>query len=343
MSTRRIAQLARVSATTVSLALRNNPKIPVATRRRVLTIAQQIGYRPDARVAELMTQLPRKRNPQDMACLGVISFYDHAHVWDARTHFPLIYAGMKARANELGYRLEPFWLHAPRMTPARLRSILDARGIRGLLCFGSPNFGEAWPAELDTYAVVTQGLSIRAPMHRVASHIHDGMWRALDAVQQRGYRRPGLILGAGVGPHNAHAYLCVYLGWCELRREEEPPVPVLRWPAAEEAPLMDWMQQHRPDVLLVAHETETLVELTRMLRRRRWRVPSELGLLALVPTLAGTNITGLQGNQQLVGARAAEMLVARMREHEFGLPTQPRLELVEMEWVEGNTLRPALR
>jgi hypothetical protein len=51
----------------------------------------------------------------------------------------------------LGYRLEPFWLREPGMTPRRMRGILDARGIEGLLCFGSREFSDEWPAELDRW------------------------------------------------------------------------------------------------------------------------------------------------------------------------------------------------
>jgi len=77
VSTRRIAQLAGVSPTTVSLALHNSPKIPAETKQRVIKIARRLGYRPNARVAELMAHMRLKRDPQREACFGVISFYDN--------------------------------------------------------------------------------------------------------------------------------------------------------------------------------------------------------------------------------------------------------------------------
>src|SRR5688572_21345076 len=148
MSTRRIAQLAGVSATTVSLALRNSPKIPAATRQRILRHARRLGYRPNAKVAELMAQLRTKPAPGEEACFGVISFYESARPWEHSLHFQRIYEGMTQRAEALGYRLEPFWLRGPGMTYRRLRDILAARGVQGLLCFGSPEVDEELPHEL---------------------------------------------------------------------------------------------------------------------------------------------------------------------------------------------------
>jgi LacI family transcriptional regulator len=42
---------------TVSLALRNDPRITVETRDRVQALAKRAGYQPDPHVAELMGRL----------------------------------------------------------------------------------------------------------------------------------------------------------------------------------------------------------------------------------------------------------------------------------------------
>ncbi len=340
MSVRRIAELAGVSPCTVSLSLHNSPKIPAATKRRVLRIAQRLGYRPNARVAELMAQMRLKRDPKLDACFGVISFYDSARPWEKARHLERIYEGMTERAAALGYRLEPFWLRAPGMTPARLRAILEARGIQGLLCFGSPDLDEEIPPELGHFAIVTQGVSIKTPLHRIASHAHNDMWRVLKTVSQLGYRRPGLVIGAYEGQRSAHAYLCVYLGWCHLVLGTPPPIPVLNLVHVEEAPFMSWIGEHRPDVVIFAHHYNALADFESILRRHDIRVPEDLGVAVVTQIIEGTNFSGLQANQRLVGAWAVELLVARIINSDFGLPTHPRIEMVEMDWVEGKTLRP---
>jgi len=69
-------------------------------------------------------------------------------------------------------------------------------------------------------------------------------------------------------------------------------------------------------------------------------VPQDLGVAVLTQILEGTDFSGLQGNQRLVGEWAVEMTVGRIMHGDFGIPTHPRIEMVEMDWVDGKTLRP---
>src|SRR5580700_10886867 len=118
MSVRLIAQMTGVSASTVSLALRNDPKIPIATRQQVLRAAKQIGYEPNKKVAELMSHLRSSRHSKNKVSFCVFSFYDNPKPWERSPHLLRLYEGMAQRARGFGYKLEPMWLKAPDMTPA---------------------------------------------------------------------------------------------------------------------------------------------------------------------------------------------------------------------------------
>lgn len=340
MSTRRIAQLAGVSATTVSLALRNSPKITSATKRRIVKIARHLAYQPNAKVTELVTQMRMKGDLLQQACFGVISFYDTARPWEQSPHFQRIYEGMAQRSHALGYRLEPFWLREPGMTYRRLRGILEARGIRGLLCFGSPDIDQEMPRELESYAIVTQGLSIATPLHRVLHNVTNDMWRLLDKVHTLGYRRPGLVIGDYEGLRSAHAYLCVYLGWSQLVLGTPAAIPVLHLKGAEETPLIQWTKQHQPDVLIFIHHHSLLPEFDRVLRRNGIRAPDDIGVAVISQILDQTTFSGMEANQHLIGAWAVELLVGRIANGDFGRPSHPRIEMVDCRWVDGNSLRP---
>lgn len=340
MSTRQLAALAGISATAVSLALRNSPEISAATRQRVQRLAQKMGYQPNAKVAELMTHLRLARTPESQACLGVISFYDQVDPWKKTIHHSRIYEGMLRRANAIGYRLEPLWLRAPGMTYRRFRSILDARGIQGLLCFGSPNLDEEFPNELDHYAVVTQGVSIKTPLHRVVGNVFDPTWRVLRRLRSQGYERIGLVIGDYEGPRNSHAYLCAYLGWSHMELKRPTGVPVLHLADVEEKPLLSWLQRYSPDVIIFAHDYSALPHLAALLQRNRIRVPKDLGVVAISQVLDHTDFSGFHANPHLVGEWAVELVVGRIMNADFGIPTNPRIEMVDMEWVEGRSLRP---
>jgi LacI family transcriptional regulator len=338
MNLRQLARLAGLSPSAVSLALRDSAKISAATKKRVRQLAEKNGYQPDAKLVAMMTHLRKPRAVRQDACFGVISFYKDAHPWETSRHLTQIYEGMKRRAGELGYRLEPLWLREPGMTYRRFRSILDARGIEGLLCFGSPDLEQEFPKELGHYAIVTVGLSIRTPLHRVTSHFYNDTVNVLERVHALGYRRPGLVLGRYEEARSGHAHTAAYLGWCQHRLGAGHALPVHLVDRVEERPLLDWMEEQRPDVMIFVHLYDMLPELRAVLRRNRVRVPGQLGVAALSQILEGSGFSGLQQNQPLMGAWAVELLAARITNHDLGIPANPRIEMVESRWIENGSL-----
>jgi DNA-binding LacI/PurR family transcriptional regulator len=338
MSVREIARQAGVSPSTVSLALKNSPRITAATKRQIRAIAQKIGYHPNAKVVALMSQLRASRVATAAACFGVVSFYDTPRPWEQLPHLTLIYDAMVRRADELGYRLEPFWLRGTGMTMRRARNILDARGIQGLLCFGSEVIDQEFPRELDHYAIVTVGQSIRSRLHRVTSHFFSDTWRALERLYELGYRRPGLVLGHYEEMRSASACSGAYLGWCEQRFGPTAALPILRMERVEEKPLLTWLREQRPDVVIFAHVSHTLAEFQAVLRAHRIRVPRDLSVVAITQLLGGTDFSGMQQNHQVMGARMVELLASLIMNLDIGFPTHPRIEMVESNWIEGSSL-----
>lgn len=339
MNLRELARIANLSPSAVSLALRDSPKISVSTRDRVRKLAEQHSYQPDAKVIEVMRHLRKPRALRQQACFGVISFYDELRPWEKSRHLTRIYAGMQAKAAELGYRLEPLWLREPGMTLRRFESILAARGVEGLLCFGSPNVDQDYPAELQSQAVVTIGLSVRTPLHRVTSHFFNDTVHALDRMYTLGYRRPGLVVGRYEDIRSSHACTSAYLGWCEHRLGPGQALPIHLVDRVETEPLVRWIDLNQPDALLFVHLYDHVPELKRVLSKQGIRIPQELGV-AVLTQLIGDGFSGVQQNQRLMGAWAIELLVARLAHRDLGIPKNPRVEMVESEWVEHGSLQP---
>lgn len=339
MGVREIARLAGLSGAAVSLALRDSPKISAATKRRVRRIARQAAYRPNARIAELMAQVRAARVGQIEGCLGAISLYDHPRPWERSPHLSAIYRSMQQRARELGYRLEPVWLAAPGMTRRRVCSVLDARGIEGLVSFGSPNLHEEFPSELDHYAVVTVGLSITGRIHRVTSHFYGDTIATLERLSALGYRNPGLVIGNYEEARSGGAHTGAYLSWRQRMRPPGKTIPILRLDGLDEGRFRAWRERHRPDVVVFIHTADVVKEFASFLRREDVAVPGEFGVAVLTHLLAGTGFSGMQQNQALIGAWAVELLVSRVLHRDFGIPATPHIEMVESRWIEGGSLR----
>jgi LacI family transcriptional regulator len=339
MNVRHIAKLAGVSPSAVSLALRDSPRISAETKARIMSLARELDYEPDARIVHLMRHRRKPRAVRQQACFGVISFYDSLRPWEKSRHLSSIYEGMQRRARELGYRLEPLWLRAPGMTFRRFSSIIETRGIDGLLCFGSPDFNQDFPVELGGHAVVTVGLSIQTPLHRVTSHFYNDTLHALNRVQALGYRRPGLVLGMHEDTRSAYAHSGAYLSWCEHELGNRSAMPVLRLDGIEEPALTRWLEENRPDVIVFVHLPEMIARFRAVLSRLQISIPKALGVVVLSHEVEGSGFSGLQQNQRLMGSWAVELLAARIANQDLGIPVNPRTEMVESEWVNGDSLK----
>lgn len=339
MSLRQIARITKLSVATVSMALQNSRKISAVTRERVLEAARRTGYKPNPKVAELMSRIRQSSKPGAGACLGIVSLYDSPRPWENSLHLASLYRGMLTRAEALGYRVEPFWLQDPAINMKRTRSIFEARAINGLLCLGSPKIDADFPRELDHCAVVTQGLSIRTPLHRVINHAYNDTMHALDRAYELGYHRPGLLLGEYEDERGGRANASAYLGWCEHMLGIPNIMPILRMNRIEEKPLHQWLRRHAPDVIIVAHLYNVLGDFYKALGKLGIKVPDDLGILAMSQLLDGTPFSGLQENQQLMGEWAVELLVSRIINCDFGIPGHPRMEMVESVWIDGKSLR----
>lgn len=338
MSVREIARLAGISHAAVSLALRGSPKVSEPTRRRVRELAIRTGYRPNVKLREMMTQLSLSRRKDARGCLGVVSLYATARPWEQSVHLKRMLEGMTARAEFLGYRLEPFGITAPGMSHGRLRSILEARGVEGLLCLGAEEFGTPFPPELNAHAVVTQGLSISTPLHRVVNDAYDDTWEALDRAHELGYRRPGLILGHYEEVRGGHANAGAYLGWCEHQMGIKAAIPILRLDRIEDERLSLWLRRNDPDIAIFVHHYSAVPELRAALRRLGVPVPGRLAVIVLSQVVRGSGFAGMEENPGLMGERAVELLLARILNRDFGIPAEPRVETVKSRWVDGASL-----
>jgi DNA-binding LacI/PurR family transcriptional regulator len=107
----------------------------------------------------------------------------------------------------------------------------------------------------------------------------------------------------------------------------------------DEGAFAAWHAWHRPDVVVFIHTYDVAKEFAAFLRREKFGVPGRLGVAAVTHLLEGTGLSGMQQDQRIMGARAVELLVARVTHRDLGIPANPRTELVESRWFDGGSLR----
>ena len=127
-----IAQSLGVAPSTVSRALRNDPRISVELRKRVRTVADELGYQPNPLVSALMANRRRRGSGGAMDVIALVTNYGGKKDWRTKDVCLWEYE-FGVRASELGFRIEIFALADYRGEMAILQATLRARMIRGVL------------------------------------------------------------------------------------------------------------------------------------------------------------------------------------------------------------------
>lgn len=336
VSQRDIARAAGVSQVAVSLALRDHPSLPEATRARIRAVATRLGYTPDPALAALVAYRNARRPAAYHSTIGWINSHATADGW--KTTATVAYQRSAAeRATELGLKLETFWLRQPRMTPERLSSILRARNIAGLIMPPQPQAFSELSLDWRRFVVVALGLTLTRPaFHAVASDHFSSMRLLVGKLLDLGYQRPGLVLARQMDDRVGRAWSGGFLA--ETLRLS--PVNVLPPLLPEAARRFDaetfetWFEQHRPDAIVTLHR-----EVLASLKRLGCRVPEDVGVA--FPTIVDHfgRISGIDENSPQIGRTAVDILAGLLRQNEVGIPRAPMRVLVEGQWVPGLTTR----
>ncbi|HYD84984.1 MAG TPA: LacI family DNA-binding transcriptional regulator, partial [Opitutus sp.] len=262
-----IAQRAGVHVTTVSLAMRNHPRLPESTRQRIQALAREMGYAPDPFLRALVAyrgEHARRRKPP------VLAYVTNWHTcWGWKDVFAhrKFFAGAEAKALELGFKLEHFWLHEPEHAEKRLGRALRERGINGvILASHSRDMGDELQLDWDHFsAVKIDYFPHRPPLHNVTNSQSRIIRLAVRKTVAAGYRRIGFVVHRGWDHAVDHNWTAGFLCEQHLLPEEDrvpshvfpPPHPVERWfnetnasICADREPLERWLNEHKPDVVI---------------------------------------------------------------------------------------------
>lgn len=335
-----IAQRAGVSKNTVSLALRNDPQLPLATRRRLQRLARSMGYQKNPVVAQLMAQLRANQKPTFKACLALVNANLDPKAFVQHPTIPNYVAGCRRKAAQLGYSLDEFWLHDPELDGPKLNAILRSRGIRGVIVVGlmkGNRLPERFRATWEQYPCVVTGVRTVDPALSFASADQYSLaLHAFEKALELGYRRPALVLDEVIddlveGRFSAGILIAQQRvpSSCRLK-------PFYHIDAARKdlSLFREWLEREKPDVILTLYNVvRTWVESCGL------RVPRDIGLIQLEWRKDRPEWAGLDQHNDIVGEAATEMVVSMIHGNECGIPAFPRATLVENSWVPGQTIK----
>jgi DNA-binding LacI/PurR family transcriptional regulator len=331
-----VAAAAKVHVSTVSLGLRNSPLLPEATRARIRAAATKLGYRPDPLVSALMRRRRTGRKAESDAVLAFVTAFPSREGWRKTSPaFGGYFKGARHRAEEMGYRLEEFWLPPEGMSHERFSGVLFHRSIHGILLAPLPNPAQPLNLAWDHFSVVALGLTHwRQSLHSITHDHYHAMLTAMDRCHALGYRRIGLAVSKLAHSKVEGIWLAAYLLKCRDLALGNAPPPLVAETWKEEI-VQSWYRRHRPDAIISTNPLDLSVWL------EHWglRPPHDLGLVNLNGTRPGEPVSSVLQSSEIIGARAIDLLVGGIEHNERGVPVLPSTMLVPGRWNEGQTLR----
>ena len=342
-----IARAAGVHVTTVSLAMRNHPRIPEATKTRIRQLAEKLGYVPDPMMRALISYRAQNRARRNPPTLPKLTNRKTRWGWKKITAHPDFYAGAESKAKQLGFKLDHFWLGEPGLTHERLNSIFRARGITGLI-IASHGFalGDALKLDWSRYSAVKIDYYPHQPLlHNVTNNHCDIARLAMQRVMEAGYRRIGFVMHRGWDHAVDNYWTAGFL--CEQQNlAEEDRIPAYIFPDAKPVDgwfneygmpgVVDsvhferWLDKHRPEILLSKAEF-----VLPALKALKLRIPHDIAFADLFLDDSTGLVAGVRQNHTTVGELAVELLAGQLQHNKYGVPAIPTTTFVEGTWFDG--------
>ncbi len=329
---RDIARLAGVSVASVSLALRDSPRISKGRRAHISGICDQVGYVRDGRLSQLMSHLRAiDHKDSDAALAAVVTHPDSGGPGYVATKTALL-AAMRGEAAKQGYSLDVFDLVAEGISPKRLRQILSARGISGVLVLPSDDQRAFSGFDYSSFCVVGVGYELDAPApHRVCANYLKMMDELMRFALARGHRKIGLI------PEPAQSLLknrmlSSSIDYHLARTPGAGRLRVFAGNVEDDGELRGWLRRERPDLVLGCRKTyERLIA-------SGYRLPEDFSFASWDVVGMPGKVAGLDHRPDLIGAEAVRLVVDGINRNELGLPVSPGITVVDSGFRVGATL-----
>ncbi len=325
-----VAARVRLSLATVSYALRQNPKIPAETRELVLTVARELGYRPNPRVASLMAHIRGAQSRPHTECIAFVWVHTSRRTSQRDPFMRLVFAGAKMRAEQAGFRLEQFWTNDDGMTDRRLQDILRARGIVGVVLSPVTTAESALALDWDwsLFATAVIGNVTWTPeLHHAGHHHYLAMRMVLRELAKLGAMRPAVLIEPTSNERAKRAWEAAFLTHFAAPSKARSLVRVTV--AEEQRELAGWLRASDADALIVSTaELLTVRGVSEVSRRRKWPIATLYWSAELPP-----EIGGIDQRYDRVAAHAVDLVVAQLNNNECGPPELPSMILFPGRWV----------
>lgn len=338
---RDIAKEVGLHFTTVAEALRDSPRVKAETKKKIAKVAKELGYKADPMLSALSAYRSAKRKPVYQGTLAWINgFGDRHHFSKKEGFYGDCFNGANKRSEELGYRIEPFWMRESGMTAGRASNILESRNVAGVIVGPMPHGVDELNLIWEKFCSVRIGYSIRnANLTTIVTDHFSNMRMVYDRLHSDGFRRIGFAcpidLDDRVNRHWSGAFFAM-----QSREQEKFRIPPFLDPKMEGSPkeFSDWYQKNRPDVIISGGARNYF----NFLNQSGVSVPEEVQLASIHTDGLAKGLSGVSQSGNTVGEVSIDHLVASIHRHNAGIETHPKTVMVLGEWQDGESYNERL-
>ena len=322
-----IARRADVHITTVSLALRDSPRLPATTKTRIQALAREMGYQPDPMLSALIAYRGNAKIKQTQGTLAWIT-------GTKENAFSLYYQGARERCQELGYKLDHFSLRE--IGPTRLSKVLWARNIKGVLLAPQVRNRAHLNLTWEKFSAVTFGFTlVRPQLHVVTNAQYRSARMGMRMLRSSGYRRIGYVSTHNTEERTDQNFSAGFMiEQARFKKSERIP-PLILKDYSQEEQIRDfsaWYRKHKPDAILDHYNQ--IVKYKRELGISH----EQCALATLNRTTNETELAGIDQNDLVIGRTAVDFVVGMIHRNERGVPAIPFRILVQGTWVDGKSV-----
>ena len=327
-----VAREAGVHTTTVSMALRNHPRLPEATCKRLQDLARKMGYTPDPMMRALVAYRDAVKPRRNHPTLGYVTNWNSRWGWKQVTAHPDFYRGAEERARELGFNMEHFWMREPGLTHGRLSRILDARGIRALIIASHVReIDVSLQFDWSRFSAVKIDYFPHEPQLPVVTNDQLQVARlAMQKVLAKGYRRVGFVMDDGWDITVDRLWSAGFIWEQQALPIADRIVPFL---FPNKVRLVDWLKNTRPEVII-----SKAAFVYPAFQALGWSIPKDIAFVDIFLDDKDKATAGVIQNHTEVGRLAVELLAGQLQQNKHGVPSIPTSTLVRGTWKEGPSL-----
>lgn len=331
---RDIASDLGISTATVSRGLRNDSRITEAVRLKIVKTAARLGYRRDPKLSQLMSHVRSTKARSFQGALAWITDHD-LNVPEERKPHDLYWEHAERRAAELGYLLKCFPCCRP-SDCVRIERQLHAQGIQGIVIqqFKAPFHLPDWQMKWRRYAIVRNG-SCQIPFSLDSVDADDiaNCVSVFENLTRLGYQRIGICTTEAIERTTNFSLSTAQRRFCLLNPDTvDIPSCLLPDLGSDSAKkVARWLKQHRVDGVI--SQVRGMKELLESTGRR---VPEDIGLAWQGVNPHHQN-SGMWQREDIIATVILETLIASVEQSRLGLPSSPRLTLIQGSWQQGAT------